>query len=88
MTALSFGCPVIAPAIGAFNEILDEGCGILYSNSFTGLKEALSRLPHLNLDQMSQNALARAEQYTWDGMVRDIVNVYREVLGVKVSPTE
>jgi glycosyltransferase involved in cell wall biosynthesis len=88
MTALSFGCPVIAPSIGAFNDMLDERCGILYSDGFTGLKEALSKIPHLNLDQMSYNALARAQQYPWDKMVRDIVNVYTEVLGVKESSIE
>jgi beta-1,4-mannosyltransferase len=83
MTALTFGCPVIAPAIGTFKEILDEHCGILYADGRSGLKDALSRLPGLDLDQMSDAALARARQYPCDGMVRDMINVYAEVMGEK-----
>ncbi len=83
MTALTFGCPVIAPAMGAFKEILDEGCGVLYPAGRMGLKDALARLPGLDLEEMRREALARALQYPWEGMVHDMIDVYREVLGKK-----
>jgi glycosyltransferase involved in cell wall biosynthesis len=79
MTALSFGCPVIAPAIGAFSEFLDEGCGYLYPSNKDGLKSALQEIPNMDLASMSKNALARARQYPWEGMVRQIANVYQYV---------
>ncbi|RJQ44960.1 MAG: glycosyltransferase [Anaerolineaceae bacterium] len=79
MTALSFGCPVIAPSIGAFAEFLDEGCGYLYTPCKNGLKSALEEIPNLDLANMSKKALARALQYPWEGMVRQIVNLYQYI---------
>ncbi|HAF62495.1 MAG TPA: hypothetical protein DCK95_09235 [Anaerolineaceae bacterium] len=80
MTALSFGCPVIAPAIGAFSEFLDEKCGLLYSPGNTnGLKTALAEIPNLDLTKMGENALARAQQYPWAEMVKQIANIYYNI---------
>ncbi len=79
MTALSFGCPVIAPAMGAFSEFLDEGCGYLYPPNKNGLKSALQEIPNMDLPSMSKNALMRAMRYPWEGMVRQIANIYQYV---------
>ena len=79
MTALSLGCPVIAPAMGAFSEFLDENCGYLYHPDRNGLKSALREIPNMDLASMSKNALTRARQYPWKGMVRQIANVYQYV---------
>jgi len=77
MTALSLGCPVIAPAIGAFSEILDVDCGYLYPPGQKGLQSALKEIPHMDLQYMSEKALEQAERYPWQEMTRQIVNLYQ-----------
>ncbi len=80
MTALSLGCPVIAPSIGAFAEFIDEGCGFLYPSGKKGLRTALQKIPNMDLERMSEKALERAEQYPWEGMVQQIADLYRSLL--------
>lgn len=79
VTALSLGCPVIAPSIGAFAELLDESCGYLYKPGTDGLKKALLQIPNLDLVRMSVHALEHAKRYPWQGMVRQIANIYNNI---------
>jgi len=77
LTALGFGLPIIAPAIGFFPEIVTPECGLLYEPD-GGLQAALQRALALDLGAMRPAALARAACYPWDEMVRAIVRVYRQ----------
>jgi beta-1,4-mannosyltransferase len=80
LTALGYGLPVIAPAMGAFAEIIDEQCGILYDPKRQSLEGALERAAQADLPAMGVAARARAEEYPWDGMVAQTCAVYTHVL--------
>jgi glycosyltransferase involved in cell wall biosynthesis len=77
ITAMSYGRPVIAPALGCLREWVTEDCGILYAPDATlGLREALVVALDADLETMGQRALARASTYTWDMVGRETVRAY------------
>jgi DNA-binding NtrC family response regulator len=43
------------------------------------LKKALLQIPNLDLSRMSVHALEHAKRYPWQGMVRQIANIYNNI---------
>jgi beta-1,4-mannosyltransferase len=65
--ALSFGRPVVAPALGCLPETVPADAGILYDPDLPGaLESALHRALAADLDIMGNAALARARELDWD----------------------
>lgn len=79
--ALSFGKPVITPALGCLPELIDDDVGILYDPTVQGaLRQAMSAIRQRDTVGMGIAALERAKALDWDTIARDTVDVYRKVL--------
>jgi glycosyltransferase involved in cell wall biosynthesis len=87
LEALSYGLPVICHDVCGMAVVVNASCGIkipLVSprTSVQSICSALSKLlaePDL-LDCLSQGALARANELTWDDLAQRIAEKYSEVL--------
>jgi len=75
--ALSFGRPVIAPAIGCLRELIVEGCGFLYDSSqqLGGLRDAMQASMEAIFDEM--HIMAEASKLDWRKSAKIFVNNLR-----------
>lgn len=85
--AMSFGRPIIAPAIGCITDILDEKGGFLYnsinSESSEGLYDTMQNVINgnkENLANMGIHNLKLAEQFDWSKIAEMTYNTYKECL--------
>ena len=78
--AFSFGTPVIAPEIGSFRQLVDDGRqGILYRPDDDGaLLRALSEAREAPLDRMREAVAARARALDWRTLSADFIAGYRK----------
>lgn len=82
MLALSYGCPVIAPAIATLPEYVGTDSGILFDPSEPGdLARAIAEAAFAPLAQMASNARQRAESLSWHDMAAVHYKAYREIQG-------
>lgn len=82
MLALTFGCPVIAPALATIPEYVDEDCGFLFDPHKPGdLARALAAGAHADLAGMADSARRRGAQTTWQEMARTHLDCYQAVAG-------
>ena len=80
MLAFSFGKPVVAPALGAFPDLLREERGLLYDpEGASALLEALRRARSLDLAGGGCAALALARQLDWVGIAQQHLAAYDSV---------
>ena len=78
IAALSFGKPVVLPALGCLPELIDDTMGILYDPKHPqGLARALAEVRERDVEAAGRAALARARQLDWDGIAARIAEVYR-----------
>jgi len=79
MLALSFGRPVIAPAIGSLKDLIVEGCGLLYDPSRpNNLGDAM--LAAANTKFNEQHILAEAAKRNWGESAKIVVDSLRRHL--------
>jgi len=77
IAAMSFGKPVVAPAIGCLPELLTEDCGILYNaDDADGLRLALPAALDADLVTMGQRAYERVKTFTWDAVAKETLRAY------------
>ena len=75
--AMSFGRPLVVPAMGCLPELVAPDAGILYDANVTGsLREALERCGQLDLQKMGQNALAKVSEFSWASFASQTVAAY------------
>lgn len=75
--AMSFGKPVIAPAIASITEYVDSRSGILFEPTDSdALYEALAIARNKNLEEMGKNALERVAGMRWDDFAANHAKVY------------
>jgi glycosyltransferase involved in cell wall biosynthesis len=80
MLALTYGCPVIAPAIATIPEYLDGKSSILFDPGIPGdLVRALHAAADAPLDAMAQAASQRAADYSWHAMADIHLAGYRAI---------
>ncbi len=80
MLAMSYGCPVIAPAIATLPEYVGNDSGILFDPSKPGdLARSLAEAAHAPLEQMALNSRKRAESASWQEMAAVHQKVYRGI---------
>jgi beta-1,4-mannosyltransferase len=80
--ALSFGLPVIAPALGPFPALLAEGAGFLYDPQRPeALTAALRAAQDADLEACRHAARARAESLDWAPIGQQLARLYRKVGG-------
>lgn len=78
ITALSFGLPVITPAVGCLSELIDEEVGILYDpQQPAALKEAMLAIQQRELVPLRQAAYQRAQALDWQDIGRRTLEAYR-----------
>ena len=81
MLALSYGRPVLAPAIGPVQELVaHQREGILFDPAAPaalagGLQQALDS----DLDALGQRGFARARQFEWETIARTTYELYRDI---------
>jgi glycosyltransferase involved in cell wall biosynthesis len=88
LEALSYGLPVICHDACGMGTAVTNACGIKVplrgpETSIAGFAAALHRLitePHV-LARLSQAALDRAGELSWDAIARRIADIYRHVSG-------
>ena len=87
--AFSFGTPVIAPEIGSFRQLVDDGChGILYCPDDDGaLLRALSVARVSPVDQMRSAVQARVRTLDWSDLSASFVAGYRQVASCNHKPS-
>jgi beta-1,4-mannosyltransferase len=70
---LSFGRPVIAPAIGCLKDLIVEGCGFLYDPSQPdGLQDAMRAAMDVKFDEA--HIMAEASKLDWRESAKIVVN--------------
>jgi glycosyltransferase involved in cell wall biosynthesis len=79
--ALSFGRPVLIPAIGCLPELLRDGGGILYDpHQADALLHAMTAARGLDLPAAGRRASEVARSLDWDPIAVQTKRVYEEVL--------
>lgn len=82
MLALSFGVPVLAPAIGGFPALIGREQGILYDPAEPGaLTQALADAPKEDWRARRAAILAWVRRYDWAEVAPRFVALYRGVAG-------
>jgi beta-1,4-mannosyltransferase len=82
--ALSFGRPVILPAIGCLPELLQEGGGLLYDpTDADGLLGAMTAARSLDMPTASREAYQLARSLDWDEIAQQTKRVYEDVLAIR-----
>ncbi len=78
---LSYGLPVIAPALGCLPELVPPDAGSLYDpTQANSLSAALVGMKQRDAAALRAAALDRAEQLDWDSIGQRTVDVYRACL--------
>ena len=66
--ALSFGKPVIAPALGCLPELITDQCGVLFDpNNPDGLQESMMKV-RLNRYNSDEIKLYMKNNFNWDNI--------------------
>ncbi len=80
--ALSFGCPIVAPAFEPFPPLAAEGRGVLYAaDDPQGLVNALLAVAQLDLAAARAACLAYAQTLDWTTLAGQHLAAYRSVRG-------
>lgn len=81
MVGMSYGLPVIVPALGCLPELVTPDAGILYDPAGSaGLASALHEILSLDLAVMSRAAADRAAEFDWASIGRQTAGIYRQAL--------
>jgi len=79
--AFSFGKPIIAPALGGFNELVASERGILYNPATNDdLLRALQQARFGDMAEAGQRALAWAREHQWRTLAPRFARVYADIL--------
>lgn len=77
--ALSFGKPVIVPAIGCLPELIDDEIGFVYTNGNQLAGKMLEAIKATDIHLMGRKAFSRAEEIKWGRVVDEN---YLSLLGI------
>lgn len=79
--AMSYGLPIIAPAMGCLPELVTTEAGLLYDPADPdALGQALQRIKEMDTVAMGAAARAIADALDWDGIARQTAAIYRACL--------
>jgi glycosyltransferase involved in cell wall biosynthesis len=80
--ALTFGLPLVAPALGCLPETVPPDGGFLYDpDAPDGLVDALRRVLGADLAPMGAAATARAVELDWGPIAARTAELYRRAIG-------
>ena len=78
ITALSFHCPVLVPAIGCLPELVDATVGAVYNPAAAGgLGRALEEARAIRRDALRPGIEQRLRELSWDGIAHTTLEAYR-----------
>ena len=81
--AMSFGKPIIVPAIGCMLDILDIKGSIMYNPlEKESLLKAMKKTLGADLKRMGEHNFELAKQFSWDDIAKRTYDVYRECLNL------
>jgi beta-1,4-mannosyltransferase len=82
MLAISFGKPVIAPKLGATEELLGDASDLLYepNDGSDGLFESMRKSGQIDLQVLSGRTGARADFYNWNDIGKMTADLYRKFI--------
>lgn len=84
LLSMSFGRPVVTPAIGCIPEVLAANGGFLYEQDEpSGFESALRSAIETSRDELAEMGEANyeyAQEFTWDAVGSSTVELYREVV--------
>ena len=79
--AMTYGLPVIAPALGCLPELVTPEAGILYDPAASdALVSALRRIKTMDTVQMGQAAQRITDALRWEDIAQQTAAIYRECL--------
>jgi len=82
--AFSFGKPIIAPALGGFPELAQNGRGIIYDpQQSDGLLQALQQARSRDMAAAGERALTWAREHDWRLLAPRFIQLYQSALGSK-----
>jgi beta-1,4-mannosyltransferase len=82
LLALSFGRPIIAPAIGPFPELVEHSAGIVYEpGDADGLRSALERGRRLSVAASRRAIDDYLQTISWPRVGQQHLMMYRQILG-------
>ncbi len=83
LLAMSFGKPVVVPAMAAIPEYVDDRCAVLFDpNDTDGLRQSLVRVSSLDLPRMGKESFIRAAQYGWKEFATRHATVYESCVSI------
>ena len=78
ITALSFHCPVVVPALGCLPELVDATVGAVYNPAASGgLGRALDEARAIRRDDLRSGIEQRLRELSWDGIAHTTLEAYR-----------
>ncbi len=78
ITALSFGLPVIVPAVGCLPELVPPEAGIVYdAEDPDGLRQAMQTMQTRDIPEMRAAALERAHALDWAQIAKRTLRAYK-----------
>ena len=85
LMAMSFGCPVIAPAVGSIPEIVNRDWGFLYTanapdSTHAAIEEAMTKISTHSFDAIRDAVISQTkEKYSWDLAGERLCKWYHEL---------
>ncbi|GAB4114378.1 MAG: glycosyltransferase [Candidatus Caldatribacteriota bacterium] len=81
--AMSFGRPIIGPAIGSMLDVLDDKGSIIYNPlEKDGLLKAMKKALGADLKRMGNHNFELAKQFQWDDIAKRTYDLYRNCLNL------
>ena len=87
LMAMSFGCPVIAPAVGSIPEVINSDWGFLYEpnspdSTHSALKRAMAKVSTHEFDEIREAVISSTkERYSWELAGKNLRSWYTELCG-------
>jgi glycosyltransferase involved in cell wall biosynthesis len=81
MLAMSFGNPVVVPAIGCVDTLVTGDCGFTFDPTVDGsLRDVLAQTMDADLEAVGAANYARAAEFDWGPIGAETASLYREVV--------
>ncbi len=77
VTALSFYCPVLVPAVGCIPELVDDSVGMVYDPAAVPLVEALKKARAIRRQALRPGIERRLGELSYEGIARTTLDAYR-----------
>lgn len=81
--ALASGTPVVVPHIGAGQELVAQGCGVVAPFSAAGFAVAIDEVLGWNRDEVRVRCRSHAQNFSWAKTGEHLLELYADILGTQ-----